>query len=214
MKKVIFLAVLMVAMISFSQSVKAQTPVQFNLSMEVAKYIETTPSPLSFNFGTATYNQYFGSPGNMDLYQSAENSWDLAYANCGFSVTLSGDNPAGQGVPRFSRAEQGDYAIGFDILNTVYQIGIWTNGEVQNDAFGKVWGIGASSFPITGTFAETPHNGQVRMTMRASVNSHWHPSKDAGIPIREAIINSNFTNQQSADAGTYTCTMLVTLAAI
>ena len=89
MKKVIFLAVLMVAMISFSQSVKAQTPVQFNLSMEVAKYIETTPTPLDFNFGVATHNP---STANMELVSSAKGVWNIAYANCPFSVTISGNN--------------------------------------------------------------------------------------------------------------------------
>ena len=214
MKKVIFLSVLVIAMISFSQSARAQSPVQFDLSMEVSKYIETTPSPLTVNLGTASYSVHNSSPGNMNLSQSVENSWDLAYANCGFSVTLSGDNPAAQSVPRFARAESGDHAGGFDVLNTVCQIGVWTNGEVQNDAFGHIEGVGASSFPLTGNFTETPHNGQVRMTMRASVNSYWSPDKDAGIPIRAAVINPSFTNQQSADAGTYTCNMVVTLTAL
>lgn len=204
----------MIAVICFVQKANAQTPVTFNLSMQVAKYIETTPTPLDFNFGTATHNVYWGAPGNMDLYYPATGSWDLAYANCGFSVTLSGDNPAGQHVPRFAKAEEGTHGVGWDVLNTVYQIGIWTNGEVQNDAFGHVWGFGASSFPKTASFTETPHNGQVRMTMLAHVNSHWQNDKDAGIPIRETVINSGFTHEQSADYGVYTNTMVVTFAAL
>ena len=50
--------------------------------------------------------------------------------------------------------------------------------------------------------------------MAAHVNSHWEPSKDAGIPIRETVINPAFTNIQSADAGLYECVMVVTLESL
>lgn len=198
----------------FAQSAKAQNPVNVSLSMSVAKYIETKTGSLIFDFGTATHNVYNGAPGNMDLYYPATADWDFAYSNTGFSVTIAGNNPANQQVPRFARLETGAKTSGYDVLNTLFKIGIWTNGEVQNDAFGHVWGFGASSFPKTANFDETPHNGQVRMTMLALVNSHWQNDKDAGIPIRETVINRNMTNDQSADAGIYTCEMTITLAAI
>ncbi len=213
MKKLLMLSVVMFAMVCI---VKAQNSASasFNLSMTVDKYIETTSSPLSFDFGTTMNHSYYGAVRNEDLYYGANGSWNLAYANCPFSVTLSGQNAAAQNVPRFAKLEEGAHGSGYDILNTVFQIGFWTNGEVQNDAFGHVWGFGASSFPKTANFAEAPHNGQVRMSMTAHVNSHWQNDKDAGIPIRETVINPAFTNIQSADAGVYQCTMLVTLTAL
>ena len=218
MKRLMSFVAIMIVAVMFVQTVNAQSSASanFNLSMTVDEYIETAPGAVDFNFGTTRSNVYYGAPRNEDLYDGWGNTgeWDLAYANCPFSVTLSGNNPAGQGVPRFARAEVGAHGGGFDVLNTVYRIGFMTNGVVENDAFGYVWGFGASSFPKTANFSEAPHNGQVKMSLKAAVNSHWEPSKDAGIPIRETVINSAFSNQQSADAGEYTCTMLVTLTAL
>lgn len=213
MKKVlsVLFALTLIAGLSFAQSTGSAS---FDLKMTVDKYIETATSPISFDFGTTMNNSYYGAPRNEDLYYPAWGEWNIAYANCGFSVSLTGDNGASQGVPRFARQEVGAHGGAWDILNTVYQIGFLTNGVVENDAFGYVWGFGASMFPKTATFTETPHNGQVKMRMAAHVNSHWQPDKDAGIPIRETVINPAFTNIQSADAGVYTCTMVVTLAAI
>lgn len=204
----------MIAMICFVQKANAQNTgfANFNLTMTVDKYIETTPSPINFNLGTTLR---YNSMTSEEIFYGPWGEWDLAYANCPFSVTLAGDNPAGQNKPRFARAEVGTQGTpGFDILNTVYQIGFLTNGAVQSDDFGYQWGFGASSFPKTANISEAPHNGQVKMRMTAHVNSSWHPSKDAGIPIRQTLINSAFTNDQSADAGDYTCTMLVTLTAL
>ena len=213
MKKLFGILAIAIAMVCFVQSANAQVT-NFNLSMKVAKYIEVKTGAVSFDFGTATHNVYYGAPGNMDLYYPATADLDLAYANCPFSVTVSGQNGANQSVPRFARQEVGAHGGAWDVLNTVYQIGIWTNGEVQNDAFGYQWGFGASSFPKTADFTEAPHNGQVRMTMLAHVNSHWQNDKDAGIPIRETVINRGMTNDQSADYGVYGCSMVVTLAAL
>ncbi len=218
MKRIIILATMFVAMIAYVQTAQAQNTAtaSFNLSMTVDKYIETTASPLEFDFGTTRSNVYYGAPRNEDLYDGWGNAgeWNLAYANCPFSVTLSGDNPASQGVPRFARAEVGAHAGPADFLNTSFRIGFLTNGGVENDAFGYVWGIGASSFPKTASFDEAPHNGQIKMNMQAAVNSHWMPANDVGIPIRNTVIDASMTNDQSADAGKYSCTMLVTLTAL
>ena len=216
MKRLMSFVAIMIVAVMFVQTVNAQNTgtANFNLSMTVDEYIETTPAPIDFNFGTTFHNTLW-SVGHEDLFYGSWGEWDLAYANCRFSVTLAGDNPAGQGVPRFAREEVGAHAGGgFDVLNTVYQIGFLTNGVVETDAFGYVWGLGASSFPKTANFTEAPHNGQVKMRMTAHVNSTYHPSKDAGIPLRNTVINAGLTNDQSADAGVYNCTMLVTLTAL
>lgn len=208
MKKLIFLSVFMIAMISFSQSVRAQNPVQFNLSMEVAKYIETTPTPLDFNFGVATHNP---STANMELVSSAKGVWNIAYANCPFSVTISGNNAANEGVPRFARQELGTNASGYDVLNTMYQIFFTTNGPANRELFYGNWLQEASNFPHTKNFEEAPHNGQIKMDIIAFVNS---TKKSAAVPVRKTAIDPNMDRRQSADAGIYECTMQVTFIAL
>lgn len=206
----VLMAFLLVGGTCFAQTTGNVT---FNLSMTVDKYIEVTPGSLSFDFGTTIHN------GNREELNSALTGpwgeWDLAYANCPFSVTISGNNPVGQNKPRFARAEVGANAAGgFDVLSTAFQIGILTNG-IWNNEFGLNYGVRASEFPKTVSFAEAPHNGQVKMKMAAKVNNPGDPNEiSAGFPIRETVINSLLTNAQSADAGVYTCTMTVTLAAI
>jgi len=200
---------------AFGQSSDATT---FNLSMTVDKYIESIPT-VNWDFGTTVHNGWGGGNPKEGLNTalpegSGWGQWDLAYANCGFSVTVSGSNPAGQNVPRFARAEVGTHANGFDILSTGYQIGILTNG-VWDNHLGLNSGIRAGSFPKTVNLTETPHNGQVAMKMAAKINAIGQGSEENhGYPIRQTLIDPTFTWDQSADAGVYTCTMLVTLNAL
>lgn len=207
---VLFAALVLVAGMSFGQNTDS---VNFELSMTVDEYIETIQNPVSFDFGTTIHT------GNREELNTAltgpTGEWNFAYANCGFTLTVSGDNPASQGVPRFARAEVGPTASGFDILSTAYQIGIWTNGNCNNE-LGWNYGIRAREFPRTATTGldEAPHNGQVLFKMNAKVNNPDGPTEAPGIPIRETLINQAFTWDQSADAGIYTCTMLVTLMAV
>jgi len=197
--------------IGFAQTVSAQgKSATFNLKMTVDKYIETTPTPINFYYGTTGHENNAQS---LDGGGVAGIQWNIAYANCPFSITLSGDNPAGQGVPRFARKETGTHGGAFDILNTLYQIHVITNGAVTGINGDGNWGIAAKEFPFTESILEAPHNGQVALNMYPYVNYAGNAARD-GVPVRETLINSNFTNAQSADAGDYTCTMIVTLAAL
>jgi len=207
MKKVL-LSIFAIIMVC---SVKAINPGQsatFNLKMTVDKYIEAMASPVDFNFGTTAHTilkaeELCGNTG----------SWNLAYANCPFSVTISGNNGANQGVPRFARQEQGPHGGAWDILNTVYDINFTTNGETSSFA-GFFGYLGASEFPKTKNYAEAPHNGQIRMDIKAFVNTAANSLLDHGVSLRRTLIDPNFKNSDSADAGDYTCIMVVTLTNI
>jgi len=212
MKKVILSAMAICLIFVFTSNVNAQPnqysdDVSFNLSMTVDKYIETAPGPIDWDFGTTDHSTSWG-PSRESLYGSL-GEWDIAYANCPFSVTISGDNAAGQGVPRFVRDEVGANANGYDVLATLYQIHFTTNGN--RDLFYGTWLQGAHQFPYTKSFPEAPHNGQIKMDMKAYVNSTIASEQ---IPVRPTIIDPNMTWQQSADAGVYECTMDVTFTAL
>jgi hypothetical protein len=211
MKKIFSLLLIAMAIMIFSvQAVvpSGQRSASFNLKMTVDKYIEAIANPVNFNFGTTRHTilkaeELYGNTG----------TWNLAYANCPFSATISGNNGVDQGAPRFARQETGDYSSAWDVLNTVYDIDFTTNGVTSS--FSDIFGyLGAKSFPLTKNFTEAPHNGQILMSMKAFVNTAANMLLDRGTPIRRTLINSNFTNEQSADAGDYTCIMMVTLAAL
>ncbi len=206
MKRVLLSMAIVIAAALFVQ-VNAQTSgsATFNLKMTVDKYIEMLPQPPELFLGTTSH------VGNAEFLDGSFRGWDLAYANCPFSLTLAGQNPAGQGVPRFARAEVGPHAGGFDVLNTFYQIHFITNGQEVNTNLPDQWGTGASQFPLTKEFTEAPHNGQVYMSLIPYINSDGHQDN---WPQRKTLINPAFTNEQSADAGDYTCTMIVTLTAL
>ena len=207
MKK--FFGILAIAIaIGFAQSASAQKSATFNLKMTVDKYIEAMASPVDFNFGTTQHTILKAEElcGNIG-------SWNLAYANCPFSVTISGNNGANQGVPRFARQETGAHGGDWDILNTVYDINFTTNGVTSSFA-GFLGYLGARDFPRTKNYGEAPHNGQIRMDMKAFVNTVANCLLDHGISIKGTLIDPNFKNSDSADAGEYTCSMVVSLAAL
>ncbi len=197
-----------IASVFLMQSLSAQHSgsATFNLKMTVDKYIEVMPSPVTFDFGITRQSGYGGA--HEDLY-GRMGEWNLAYANCPFSVTISGNNAANQGVPRFARQEQGPHGGSYDILPTLYAIHFTTNGV--RDLFYGTWLQGAHQFPYTKSYTEAPHNGQIKMDMVAYVNSSI---ASEAVPVRRTQINSSFTAEQSADAGDYKCTMIVTLAAL
>lgn len=209
MKKLIFLSMLLVATVMFVSEVKAQTTdnVTFNLSMTVDKYIECMPSPVSWDFGTTSHQVDYGGP--MESLYGSLGQWNVGYANCPFSITISGNNNANQGVPRFARQEEGAHGGDYDFLPTLYQIHFTTNG-VQ-DLFYGTWLQGANQFPYTKSYSEAPHNGQIKMDMVAYVNSSV---ASEAVPVRKTLIDPGFTNVQSADAGQYACQMVVTITAL
>jgi hypothetical protein len=145
------------------------------------------------------------------FYDFAPKTWNLAYSNTTFRATLADSNGAGQAKPRFARQEVGAHSNGWDILPTLYDIYFTTNGVSEKLIPGSMV-QSAERFPISKDFSEAPHNGQVRMDLHVWINSPY--SADDSISQRETLINPAFTWQQSADAGTYACQMVVTLTAI
>lgn len=206
MKKIILAFMLVTAML-FVVNAQPSANASFNLSMTVSKYIETTPSPLNWNFGSTSHQVAYGGP--IESLYGAMGQWNLAYANCPFSVTVAGNNGANQGVPRFARQEVGAHGGDWDILPTLYAINFTTNGV--RDLFYGTWLQGAHQFPYTKNYTEAPHNGQVKMDMVSYINS---TIASEAVPVRKTLIDPTFTNIQSADAGVYECTMVVTLTAL
>lgn len=200
---VLFAAILLVAGMSFGQTPKSTT---FNLSLYLNEYIETMPGPVDVNLGSTTHQTYYGN--EEWYYNFSPKTWDLAYANCPFKITITGDNPAGQGKPRFARLEVGPHSNGYDTIPTLYAIYFTTNGVA--DLFYGTWLQGAHQFPYSKQYAEAAHNGQVKMNLNIWANA---TIASEAIPVRQTLINPAFIWDQSADAGVYTCSMTVTLGA-
>lgn len=177
----------------------------FNLSLTMAKYIESLPT-VDWFLGSTHYTNLWGPP-RLEIHVG--NEWDLAYSNTPFQVTIEGSNEAGNTIPRFARNEVGDHANGWDILPTTYNIKFLMNGVWYDFTD---WWDGASQFPITRSYMEAPHNGQVKMRMNVEANGTTTP--DPGMPVRQIAINPAFTWDQSADAGLYECNLLVTFTAL
>jgi hypothetical protein len=207
MKKVFFVLFVFAAMTTASFAQGTTDSTVLNLSMTLDKYIETMPGPVSWNIGTTGYTNAWG-PAREFVY-SPLGQWNLAYANCPFRVSITGDNPAGEGKPRFARQEVGPHANGFDTLPTLYAINFTTNGV--RDLFYGTWLQGAHQFPYSKDYTEAPHNGQVFLDISVFVND---TVASEAIPVRAIAINPAFTWQQSADAGVYTAQLTITLTAI
>jgi hypothetical protein len=195
------------AMLFFAGSVCVAQSTTFSLSLDVNKYIQTMPGPVSVNLGTTTHQSYYGNEENY--YDTAPQSWNLAYANTGFTVTVAGNNPANQGVPRFARLETGTHGNGYDTIPTLYAINFTTNGV--RDLFYGTWLQGANQFPYTKQYSEAPHNGQIKMDLDIWANS---AIASEAIPVRQTNIDPSYTWDQSADAGVYQASLTVTLGAI
>lgn len=206
MKKLVLSIVAIFAIVLFANAQDSST---FNLSMTVDEYIECTSGPIAINFGTTSHNS------NAEQLFAHSQYMDLAYANCPFSITISGDNAASEGVPRFVRQETGTYGGDYDTLPTHFDFHIGVNNidyMVNDGAMGNY--VPAKDFPISQDFNEAPHNGQIRLWMGARVNNLLANSWTPDIPIRKTLIDQSMTKVQSADAGDYACTMTITLAAI
>lgn len=208
MKKLVFVLAMMFATAIFVQA-QETAEATFNLSMTVDKYIEATPGPLYWNVGTTDHN----NGRNVEEIYGNFDEWNLAYSNCPFRVDIEGNNPAGQGKPRFARLETGAKANGYDILPTLYKIYVHTNDEAKYLSGAGTMVQQAGEFPIYGVFDEAPHNGQVKMDMRVFINTALATDPGAG-GTKKTVIDPNYTWDQSADAGEYTCQMTVTLTAL
>jgi hypothetical protein len=198
MKKLLLIlaAIALVARMPFGQTQSTT----FNLSLYLNEYIETMPGPVAVDLGHTWQRN------TAEVYGMSQlNPWDFAYANCPFRATFTGDNPAGEGKPRFARQETGAHANGYDTLSTRFFFGFLIDGIRNSGA------MDAKGFPFSWDYAESPHNGQVRMDWLVYVN--WEDLQDS-VPVRHTRIDPSFTWQQSADAGLYTCSVIVTLGAL
>jgi hypothetical protein len=189
-------AIVLVAGMPFGQTQSTT----FNLSLYLNEYIETMPGPVDVNLGHTWQRN------TSEVYgMGGPDPWDFAYANCPFRITISGDNPAGEGKPRFARLETGTHANGYDTLPTRWWI------FLQIDGVDDYRAPDAKNFPYSWEHAEAPHNGQIKL--KFNIYTNWEDVQDS-IPIRHTTINPAFAWQDSADAGLYTCSVVVTLGAL
>jgi len=132
--------ILLLSVLGFGQGRQAKQTITF--SVAVAPYIEI-------------------SSGSID--SSRTNSVDFAYANCPFTVYLSGEkpgeNPAISKLNLFFNGQEHDFAN-------------WTNGVAE--------------FPLTRSYTEAPHNGQIKL------NIYMRPGAPAGASPKMTITVSPF----------------------
>jgi len=208
MHKKFFVLVVAIALVTVGMGF-GQNQTKFNFSVVVDPYIEVlvpvqdmAVSPYhvkgpAFAGMVATYTGLSGGswPGGIG---------DLAYVNCPFSVTIEGDNPAGDGKPIYAREEVDGTGAGlnrYDRLNTQWQIRLHTDYRPQLDiVFAK-----AETAPWTYTANEAPHNGWVGIDFMCYGHRVDGPA---------AKIDRNQAYDQSPDAGVYTCFLVITLTAL
>lgn len=205
MKKLSVLFVLLLTVVF----VNAQESATFNLSMTVNEYIETMPQAGAWDLGTTVHS---ADSEIITVIQSQE--WDLAYANCPFEITFSGTNASGGTAPRFVRKQEGDNAGGiYDVLPTALHFDVTMNGQLSHEpSLSTFWGAG--SFPQTIKYNEAPHNGQVKLSIWSEVNTARAATVDNTIPVRQTLIDNGFGPQDSADAGVYSCEVMLTLTTL
>ncbi len=206
MRKSLAIGLALLLVFAFAGMALAQDSDSVNIDMEmyVDEYIETM-GDTSWDLGTTYHTTNYG-PSREQIYES--NGWDLAYANCPFSMTVSGNNLAGDGIPTFAREEQGANSNGFDRLPSYYKIFVITN-ENADEFTG--WVDPSEKFPISKDYSEAPHNGQIRMNMTVQANTTITHSD---IPLKATLIDPRYTWKDSADAGTYEASLTVTISAL
>lgn len=238
-KSLVFLVVIFATLL-FEQNTNAKAPGSLNLnfSVTVEQSIEMTSIPLAFSFGVTKHS--IAGVSHEELYGEI-NQFPIAYVNCPFTVAISGTNGLGQEVPRLARQETGVKGGSWDYLPTSFAINLTTNG-VYNDNSGIAPGksgdhrqdngngsqsfvnnqshnnpgnnfqvAAASSFPRGEIHEESPLNGLVNMDLKVWVNTYGNIDN---VPLRATQINASQRNNQSADAGQYECTLIVTFMAL
>lgn len=209
-KSLVFLAVVsLVAGVSFAQA--PTTTRTIPLELKVLPYVELNMAyPIFLDFGTITPPKDGVTMEGGDTRGPANIDWswrnEFAYANCPYNITLSGDNPANDGVPCFAKAEIGLNPNGFDRLITRfhfhfssdYNVPGTTSAIVFNSAFAMpgVWNATTGGYSV-------PHTGEVYANPRCGVSL---PAKAPNF----GVVN---TWNQSADAGTYQASITVTITA-
>lgn len=212
MKKYIGIALAVLMVVVFSGMAMAGVTQTFNLSATVEEYIEVNPA-------YKTMNPSMTMPGHADDVTVDGGYWDQryvylhAYANCPFSIKFEGSNDAGDNLPILARQER-PRGNGWDRLQTrihlrySINIGGYADNEAHEINF-KSDANGANTGTWdwdnqTVTFNNAPHNGEVLM--------RW--DFGAALPRKTPYWKSGESWKLSADAGEYTCTLVVTYAVV
>jgi len=209
MKKEITIVFLVLMIFTFSNIVVANEnesdSVNINMSLYLDEYIETM-GDVNWYLGETSHHDHH----NAEIIYGEEKNWNIAYANCPFSVTIAGNNPKGDNFPRFVREEVDENGSGigrWDSLETLLNPKIIINNEKISPL--GFYGKNASEFPISYDFKEAPHNGQVKLSIKARVNL-----TTGALPRRKTEIDPRYIWKDSADAGTYKAKLKVTLCAL
>jgi len=204
LKVILVLAMMLCVSIAFASggSVTGDS-IGTTVTSVVPTYIDCVDEMQAFAMGTQHFTSAWGPE---RLEGQASFSGALAYANCPTVVTVTGNNPAGDNIPRLARAEVGVRADGFDRIPTVYGISVLANGDNYPITD---WLDGSSQVPFVGTIAETPHNGYVGYSVFIEANGTT--TIDPGCSVKNTYIDPNKSNGDSADAGVYEASLVFTL---
>jgi len=133
-------SILLLSVSGFGQGMQAKKVLA--LSVTVAPCIEITSGPIDW---------------------SQANSVDFAYANCPFTVYLSGEKPG--------------------VNPAISKLTLFFNGQEYDFAD---WTTGVAEFPLTRSYTEAPHNGQIKL------NIYMRPGAPAGPTPKMTITVSPF----------------------
>jgi len=209
MKKYIGIALAVLMILGLSGMVLAGTTQTFNFSCTVQKHIEVNPACAVINASLTIPG--FGS-GSVPVVTEHGGCRDAAYANCPFTVSFVGNNPASDNLPILARLETST-TNRYDRLQTIIQIRYYINlpwgtsgweGHHMDFLSGP---DGTTVNTWTGqtlTFVNYPHDGEIYMD--------WHFG--ASLPHLSPDFGPDNTWQQSADAGLYTCNVTATFAVV
>lgn len=206
---VFFAAILLVASMSFAQT----TTRTFDLQITVLPYVELNPSyPALFDYGTIVPPDLGGATIlNGDERSSGVPVWtEFAYSNTNCTITFSGNNQAGDGVPCFARQEVGNSR--YDRLNTKlhFQLVTWDPSFPVTPVYNNTHIFNAFTSTIPGTWwnpvatIPVPHNGEIYMNARAGV----------ALPAVTPDYGTGNDWDDSADAGLYQAQVTITIAVI
>ncbi len=136
----IITTIFLLSMLGFGQGTQLKNERIFTLF--VAPYIEIYSGPIDW---------------------SESNSVDFAYANCPFTVYLSGEKPG--------------------VNPAISKLNLFFNGREHDFAD---WTSGVAEFPLTRSYLEAPHNGQIKL------NIYMRPGAPAGATPKMTITLSPF----------------------
>jgi len=201
-------AIVMIAGLSFGQT----TTRTLNLNATVSPYVELNMAyPDTLNFGTIAPPKDGVTMEGGDTRHPTNIDWEwryeFAYANCPFRITLSGNNPANDGVPCFARRQDDVNGGGgnYDRLITRFHFHFASDyaGSMSAIVFNSAFAIPGVWNATTGTYP-VPHTGEVYANPRCGIS----------LPAQAPNFSAKNTWNQSPDAGLYQASVTVTIAAI